>query len=129
MTKDVWNIQRYLDLSTSFLPQTERDALEEQGRADQRDDRERDLGLPRVVNHYYGWWVNVPSPPDLIREERLKEYFPALFTCIQVARDRRCNWINFDADASDVDPELPFFEDFDASSIEADPMQAQRRGL
>lgn len=122
------NVHRYLDLSTGFLSQPERDALEEQGRADQSDDRRRDLDLPRVVNHYYGWWVNVPAPPDSIGEDHLGERFPALLACIRVARKRGCNWINFDADASDDDPELQIREDLDASSIEADPMQAQGRG-
>jgi hypothetical protein len=124
-----FNVYRYLDLSTGFLPETERVDLASEGT---RDGRGREFGdMPRVISHHYGWWVNVPdlesqgAEGEAIRRQR----WPALQACIEVARDRGCNWINFDADASDYDLELPYYEDFDASSIEADPMQAQRRGL
>lgn len=123
-----WNVYRYLDLSTSFLPEGEQKDVAAEGA---RDGRGRDAGdMPRVISHYYGWWVNVPDGESQGEEgEALRrQRWPALHACIEVARSRGCNWINFDGAASDSDPELRTYEDFDASSIEADPMQAQRRG-
>lgn len=125
MTDQLPNTFRYLDLSTAFIPEREREGLAAEGARDGRGRNWTDL--PRVINHYYGWWVNVPEAEEGRDDERFTD-FPALRACIEAARKRGCNWINFDADASDDDPELQVYEDFDASSVEADPMQAQRRG-
>lgn len=127
-TNEAQNVHHYLDLSTAFLPDNEAMALSVEGALDGRGRESGDM--PRVINHHYGWWVNVPTEDiDPEGEESRRQKWPALQACIEVARRRGCWWINFDADASTDDPELRICEDEDASSIEADPMQAQRRGL
>lgn len=101
-----FNVHHYLDLSTAFLPDAELLALGTEGALDGRGRESGDM--PRVISHHYGWWVNVPSEEvDPEGEESRRQRSPALQACIEVARDRGCSWINFDADASDYDPELP----------------------
>jgi hypothetical protein len=106
-------VYHYLDLSTSHL--TEEEANEVCGghcAPFAFGDLEHS---PRVVDHEYGAWVNVPtllgqggswSEEDT---EALESSRPNLAACIACARELDCTWINFDQDA-ERDPELPTFD-------------------
>ncbi len=83
-------INKYLDISTGHLPQTEWDALS---------------GHEWVVfvQHDYGGFVNVSNISEIAGD------LPVLAKILQIAEEYDCNWVNFDCDAGKVD-DLPTFE-------------------
>jgi len=91
----------YLDLSTSVIPNQERDLLES--------------APVRVIVHEYGAWVHVP-PLEYDNDELdpsthpAWQNFPALLRVLTAARDLDADWVNLDADAADVFPHLPAFD-------------------
>lgn len=93
-------IAKYLDASIGHLPAVERVILAEGGPFD---------GGPRVIQHDYGWWVNVPEFRTDFEDEWTNET-PVLATVLRFAREHDCNWVNFDADAEQING-LTFYED------------------
>lgn len=88
-------VHKYLDLSTAHLTESDAKALEPYGMGDLDHS-------PRVIDHGYGAWVNVPDidgPDDDEDAQALRDSYPSLAICIEKARQLDCTWINFDRDA------------------------------
>jgi hypothetical protein len=99
-------VLRYLDLSTAHLTEAESVELSSAYGFGDLDHS------PRVVQHEYGAWVNVPTIDETTDEQdaaALAATRPNLAACIDRARTLSCTWINFDQDA-DTEPGLPTFE-------------------
>lgn len=91
-------VKQYLDASTGHLPEGERRMLADEAEAIEADSLTRSGGMPRVIAHRWGWWVNVQhDDPDRPKD------MPALCAVLDFARKHECWWINFDADAEVVD--------------------------
>lgn len=90
-------IYRYLDLSTAHTRPRELNTLlaaTSQARG------------PRTIAHKYGAWVNVPTASESEAGETLEAILarcPHVAACLRYARQARCTWINFDADAEQID--------------------------
>ncbi|MEJ7894202.1 MAG: hypothetical protein WKF94_16355 [Solirubrobacteraceae bacterium] len=85
-------VLKYLDLSSAHLPENERSALLAGDLLDN--------DWPRVINHTYGWWVNVPSDAEVYD---FADQAPALAQIIDHARCLDCTWVNIDSDAAPID--------------------------
>jgi hypothetical protein len=100
-------IYSYLDLSTAHLREEEMAAV----KANLPD---LDDSGPRIIDHEYGAWVNVPE--DILGREdyhaALAEAYPNLHNVLVYAKTKGCNWVNFDQDAEIEQPTwpLPTFE-------------------
>ena len=94
-------VYKYLDLSTSHLPETEMRSIDETS-ADSL------LCGSRVIPHNYGAWVHVPekNAESFDDDEERALGYPNLHACIEYARKYEATWINFDSDG-DVESELP----------------------
>ena len=98
------NISTYkvMDVSTGNLPLSDRVLL---GKFNEKNAL---IEAPvRVVDHSYGYFVNVQDEPDELPEElevikraRLSEHFIAIY---KLAIENKCIWINFDVDAEYVE--------------------------
>jgi len=65
-----------------------------------------DNDWPRVIAHQYGWWINVPTDPEIYD---FSDQAPSLAAIIDHARTLDCAWVNLDADADTIDA-LPVHE-------------------
>jgi len=83
-------IGKFLDASTEHLSRVERDELE----------AGLDDSTPRVIPHEHGWWIHVPVAEC---DCKAVEHMPALTAALRAAKKLDCWWINFDADADQVD--------------------------
>ena len=92
----------FIDLSTSVLPQEEMQALL--------------AAPPRVIDHEYGAWVNVPpqeADDDVLSTQNGRgewAEFPHLLSVLLFARSMGADWVNFDADGADTIDGYPTFD-------------------
>lgn len=92
------NTHLFADVSTAHLPDYERESVSA-------------VHCIRVIDHDYGYWVNVPTD-DLSGRlgELADEGFPVLAHLVETAANLGCWWINLDRDAP-AHPRLPTFEE------------------
>jgi hypothetical protein len=92
----------FIDLSTSVLPQDEMQAIL--------------AAPPRVIDHEYGAWVNVPpqeADDDVLSTQNGRgewAEFPHLLSVLLFARSMGADWVNFDADGADTIDGYPTFD-------------------
>lgn len=83
-------VYKYLDCSTAHVSFQEKTLLENHV-------------LPfKVMDHDYGWWLNV-QPFVEEDEEELHKRAPNIMRLIKHALELDCNWINLDADAEELE--------------------------
>lgn len=94
-------VGKFLDASTDHL--TEDDLMILEQHQEEHGDVDRDVTLPRIIPHRYGWWINVQwqDTEQCVKDraafkERMSLGFRKLFTR---AVDEECDWINLDRDA------------------------------
>lgn len=88
-------VYTYLDLSSAHTRTGELETLLELTAGAQG---------PRTIAHHYGAWVNVPGHDDADDSlDEIREQCPEIVNCLRYARALGCWWINFDADAAEVE--------------------------
>ena len=93
------SIEKFLDLSTAYMTEKDSTRLREAGKGRKKTPT---TNLPRIINHEYGFWVNVQQDPEVFVDQAaalVDAGFSAAFIKVIVhARKKGCWWINFDQD-------------------------------